>query len=98
MCFSASASFVAGASLLAIGATTVKKVERKAELPFAKDVTNDVKALTQPEVRQQLMNQGIEPRDMTPAAFSEFVRREVEKCAKIIKASGARAELQVFII
>jgi tripartite-type tricarboxylate transporter receptor subunit TctC len=50
-------------------------------------------ALTSPDVRQQLMNQGIEPRDMSPAAFSAFVRREVEKCAKIIKASGARAEL-----
>ena len=35
MCFSASASFVAGASLLAIGAVTVKKAGRKAELPFA---------------------------------------------------------------
>ena len=35
MCFSASASFVAGASLLAIGAMTVKKAERRAELPFA---------------------------------------------------------------
>ncbi len=51
------------------------------------------KALTMPEVRQQLMNQGIEPRDMTPAEFAAFVRREVDKCAKIIKASGARAEL-----
>ena len=35
MCFSATASFVAGASLLAIGAMTVKRAERKAELPFA---------------------------------------------------------------
>ena len=50
-------------------------------------------ALTVPDVRQQLTNQGIEPRDMSPAEFSAFVRREVEKCAKIIKASGARAEL-----
>lgn len=54
-------------------------------------VTN--KALVIPEVRQQLMNQGIEPREMTPAEFSAFVRREVEKCAIIIKASGARADL-----
>ena len=35
MCFSATASFVAGASLLAIGAMTVKRTERRAELPFA---------------------------------------------------------------
>ena len=35
MCFSASASFIAGASLLAAGGFTMKKVQRKAELPFA---------------------------------------------------------------
>lgn len=35
MCFSASASFIAGASLLAVGAVTVSKAAQKAELPFA---------------------------------------------------------------
>lgn len=35
MCFSASASFIAGTSLLAAGAYAVRKVERRAELPFA---------------------------------------------------------------
>lgn len=35
MCFSASASFVAGTSLSAIGAATVKKTVRKSEIPFA---------------------------------------------------------------
>lgn len=35
MCFSASASFIAGTSLLAAGAFTVKKAQRRAELPFA---------------------------------------------------------------
>jgi hypothetical protein len=35
MCFSASASFVAGTSLLAAGAVTVRKAQRKEELPFA---------------------------------------------------------------
>lgn len=35
MCFSASASFIAGTSLVATGAFTVKKVQRRAELPFA---------------------------------------------------------------
>lgn len=49
-------------------------------------------AMSLPEVRQQLMNQGIEPRDMAPAEFSAFVQREIEKCAKIVHASGARAE------
>jgi hypothetical protein len=35
MCFSASVSFLAGTSLLAVGAVAVRKVRRNAELPFA---------------------------------------------------------------
>lgn len=35
MCFSASASFIAGTALLAVGAVTVTKTVRKTELPFA---------------------------------------------------------------
>jgi len=35
MCFSASVSFVAGASLLAVGVVTIRKAQHKAELPFA---------------------------------------------------------------
>ena len=35
MCFSATASFVAGTSLSAIGVATIRKVERPSELPFA---------------------------------------------------------------
>lgn len=35
MCFSASASFAAGSALLAVGAVTVNKAERNAELAFA---------------------------------------------------------------
>jgi hypothetical protein len=35
MCFSASASFVAGTTLCAVGVATLKKAETKTELPFA---------------------------------------------------------------
>ena len=35
MCFSATASFIAGVSLSALGVATMKKTERKAEIPFA---------------------------------------------------------------
>jgi hypothetical protein len=35
MCFSATASFVAGASLSAIGVATIARAERRSELPFA---------------------------------------------------------------
>jgi hypothetical protein len=35
MCFSATASFIVGGSLIALGAVTAKRVEKRAELPFA---------------------------------------------------------------
>ena len=35
MCFSATASFIAGVSLSVLGVATVKQAERKAEIPFA---------------------------------------------------------------
>jgi hypothetical protein len=35
MCFSASASFVAGSALLAVGAVALKKTQRRRELPYA---------------------------------------------------------------
>jgi len=35
MCFSATASFIAGVSLSALGVATVKKAKRKADIPFA---------------------------------------------------------------
>ena len=51
-----------------------------------------VKALAVPAVKQQLANQGIEAGGATPEEFTRFVRSEIEKMGKIIKASGARPE------
>ncbi len=51
-----------------------------------------VKALAIPEVKQQLANQGIEASSATPEAFTSYVRAEIEKMGRIIKASGARPE------
>lgn len=51
------------------------------------------KTVASPEIRARLMDQGIEPGAMTPEQFAAHVRREMEKCTRIVKASGARAEL-----
>jgi tripartite-type tricarboxylate transporter receptor subunit TctC len=51
-----------------------------------------VKALASPEVRQSLANQGIEAREGSPEEFARFVRAEVQKMVRIVKASGARPE------
>jgi len=50
------------------------------------------KALKHPETRDQLFRQGLEAQIMTPEEFAKFVRSEVAKMAKIIKASGAKPE------
>lgn len=52
-----------------------------------------VNYLAAPEVKQQLSKLGIEAASgTTPEEFAKFVRAEVEKMGKIIKASGARPE------
>ncbi|MDB5810088.1 MAG: putative exported protein [Betaproteobacteria bacterium] len=51
-----------------------------------------VKALTKADVKDQLFKQGIEAQTSSPAEFTKYVRNEVAKMGKIIKASGAKAE------
>lgn len=50
------------------------------------------KALSRPEVKEQLFKQGLEAQTSTPDAFKKFVLAEVAKMGKIIKASGAKPE------
>ena len=51
-----------------------------------------VKALSRPEAKDQLFKQGLEVLITTPEEFTKFVRAEVAKMARIIKASGAKPE------
>ena len=52
---------------------------------ISKDVN---RALADPSVRERLAKLGNDPMSMTPAEFSQFVRREVEDYARVIKAAG----------
>ncbi len=45
-----------------------------------------------PDVRAQLANLGAEPAAMSPQQFAAFVRRELAKYEKVVKASGAKAD------
>ena len=47
-----------------------------------------VKILKDPKVREQLLAQGAEPVGDTPEAFAEFVQKEHDRWAKIIKNAG----------
>lgn len=51
-----------------------------------------LKALADPDVKKQLMEQGAEPHPETPEQFAEFIGAETAKWGKIVKQSGATAQ------
>ena len=50
------------------------------------------RAMQQPDVRQRLRPEGIEPGNLTPQEFTDFVAQEVRRWAPVVKASGAKAD------
>jgi tripartite-type tricarboxylate transporter receptor subunit TctC len=51
-----------------------------------------VKALGAPDVREKVLNLGAEPVGDRPAEFAAYIRSEADKYARVIKASGAKAD------
>ena len=50
------------------------------------------KALESPSVREQFVKQGLEPVSSSPAEFAAYLRSEVAKWGKVVKASGATTQ------
>jgi tripartite-type tricarboxylate transporter receptor subunit TctC len=50
------------------------------------------KALSAPDVKEQLASQGIEGAPTSVEAFGAYVRNEVTKWGKVVKESGAKVE------
>src|SRR4051812_4322003 len=50
------------------------------------------KAVSRPEVQQAWEKQGAVPMVMTPAQFGQYLRDDIEKWAKVVKASGAKIQ------
>jgi len=48
--------------------------------------------LQMPDVRQRLQEQGAEPVGGTPEQFADHIRKETVKWARVVKASGAKAD------
>ena len=51
-----------------------------------------IRALTSPDTKQRLAEQGIEAAPNTPEQFAAFIQAEAIKWAKVVKESGASAE------
>jgi tripartite-type tricarboxylate transporter receptor subunit TctC len=50
-----------------------------------------MRALARADVREQFAKLGSEPLSMTPAEFSQYVRKETEDNARVVKAAGIKA-------
>ncbi len=50
------------------------------------------KIVARPETREAWAQQGAVPMSMTPAAFDAFLRRDIEKWAKVVEISGAKIQ------
>jgi tripartite-type tricarboxylate transporter receptor subunit TctC len=50
------------------------------------------KILAQKDVREKLVGQGLDPVGGTPEAFGAYLKSEIAKWAKVVKASGAKPE------
>ena len=49
-------------------------------------------ALDDAEVKKRMFNAGVEIRTSTPQEFSRYIASEIDKWAKVVKASGARVD------
>jgi tripartite-type tricarboxylate transporter receptor subunit TctC len=61
--------------------------------PIVDKLNTEIAAIMRrPDVVQSWAAQGAEPTFMTPEEFQAFLRQDIEKWAKVVKISGARAE------
>lgn len=51
-----------------------------------------VRILGMPDIKERMLTQGATPHPMTTQAFDAFIKNEVERLAKVVKASGAKAD------
>jgi len=61
--------------------------------PLVAQISADVnRVIALPDVREKFSTRGAVPRASTPQEFDRFVRAEIEKLARVVKAAGVKAE------
>ena len=71
------------------GLVASAKLPKPVKEKIAQDTT---RILTLPEMKERFLTQGATPHAMPPEQFDAFIKAEVERLAKVVKASGARAD------
>jgi tripartite-type tricarboxylate transporter receptor subunit TctC len=51
-----------------------------------------VKAIAEPDVKQRLLAQAIDPVGNTPEEFAAYVKSEIVKWAKVLQLAGVKPE------
>jgi tripartite-type tricarboxylate transporter receptor subunit TctC len=51
-----------------------------------------VKSLRTPEIREQLLNDGMEPQPSMPEELARYMEREFETWGRVVKEAGIQAE------
>ena len=61
--------------------------------PIVDKLNSEIAAIMRrPDIVQAWAAQGAEPTFMTPEQFEAFLRQDIDKWAKVVKVSGAKAE------
>jgi len=50
------------------------------------------KTAASPDVRERMLNQGVEPVGSTAEEFARLIKAELPKWAKVVQASGAKLD------
>ena len=71
------------------GLTGPAGIPREITMKISADIARVLKV---PEMRDRFIAQGADPVGSTPDEFSAYMRSETAKWARLVKASGARAD------
>jgi tripartite-type tricarboxylate transporter receptor subunit TctC len=65
----------------------------KTPKPLLNFISQEIRTIVElPDIKERMLAQGAVPKTSTPEEFDRFIRSEVERLGKVIKAAGLRAD------